>query len=65
MVGHELQGDDLYFGVVGGDGMPKALHFLAQGIKLDAWSIGTVLRGVGISHNFSQEGATPFDSHRY
>jgi hypothetical protein len=65
MVGHELQGDDRYFGIVVGDGMPEALYFFSQGIKLDAGSIGTVRRGVGIAHNLSQQGATPLDGHRY
>ena len=65
MVGHELQGDDRYFGVVVGDGMPEALHFLSQGTKFNAWSIGIILRGVGIAYNLSQEGATPFNGHCY
>ena len=40
MVGHNLQRDDLHFGMIVADGHPILFHCLTEWREFDAWSFG-------------------------
>ena len=64
MVGHHLQGNDFYLGVVPGDAPPFIAHPLAQGAEFYPWCILATGRRVAAPYNPAKERASPLGGHR-